>query len=220
MWTMRGFLLVRVLFVAVVVYAAALIGPIDGHPSINAGLGLVVALLIVVAEARLRDTSVTRLLGGLLGFGVGLMIAKAIGSALFWADTERLQSPVPARPHHRRAAVSRPGARRAAGRVARAGEVRVAVPRRAPAEAVSHSRHQRHHRRPRRRCRRDRVSRRHARRAAVRAEGAAIRRRFVRSAEAQPRPPRPRHPASHSEDGRRRGRHLGPRLSRKSRKST
>ena len=87
MMPMRGFLLVRLLFIAVVVYASALIGPIQGHPSMNAGLGLFVALLIVVAEAQLRDTSVTRLLGGLLGFGVGLFIAKAIGSALFWANT-------------------------------------------------------------------------------------------------------------------------------------
>jgi uncharacterized protein YacL len=87
MLAMRGFLLVRVLFIAVVVYASALIGPIEGHPAFNAGLGLFVALLIVVAETQLRDTSVTRLLGGLLGFGVGLMIAKAIGSALFWANT-------------------------------------------------------------------------------------------------------------------------------------
>jgi uncharacterized protein YacL len=87
MLPMRGFLLVRVLFTAVVVYASALIGPIQGHPAINAAVGLFVALLIVVAEAQLRDTSVTRLLGGLLGFGVGLFIAKAIGSALFWANT-------------------------------------------------------------------------------------------------------------------------------------
>ena len=57
------------------------------------------------------------------------------------------------------------------------------------------------------------LPRRHAGRAAVRAEGAAVRRRLVRSAEAQPRPARPRHPAAHPEDGRRRSRHLGHRLS-------
>jgi uncharacterized protein YacL len=46
-----------------------------------------VALTIVAAEARLRDAAVTNVLGGLLGFGIGLTIARALGSALFWADT-------------------------------------------------------------------------------------------------------------------------------------
>ena len=52
---------------------------------------MAVAGLIVAAEARLRDAAVTNLLGGLLGFGVGLTIAKAIGGALFWADTQSNQ---------------------------------------------------------------------------------------------------------------------------------
>jgi uncharacterized protein YacL len=84
---MHGYVLVRSLFVAAFVYAATLIRPIEGHWSINAALGLAVALLIVLAEARLRGAAVTSLLGGLIGFGIGLWIAKAIGSALFWADT-------------------------------------------------------------------------------------------------------------------------------------
>ena len=42
---------------------------------------------IVVAESRLRDAAVTNLFGGLLGFTVGLIIARTIGNALFWADT-------------------------------------------------------------------------------------------------------------------------------------
>ncbi|HWB15586.1 MAG TPA: PIN domain-containing protein [Vicinamibacterales bacterium] len=84
---MRGFLLVRAVFVIVVVYTAALIRPIDGPFVFSAALGLAVALGIVAAEARLRDAAVTNLLGGLLGFAVGLTIAKTIGTALFWADT-------------------------------------------------------------------------------------------------------------------------------------
>jgi len=84
---MPGFLIARGVFVAVVVYSAVLIRPIEGLAS-SIALGLGVGLLIVAAEARLRDTSVTSLLGGLLGFGVGLMIARTIGSSLFWANAE------------------------------------------------------------------------------------------------------------------------------------
>src|SRR5262245_32996606 len=84
---MHGFLLVRAVFAAVVVYSAVLIRPIEGHGYLSAGLGFAFATLIVLVEARLRDTAVTSLLGGLLGFGVGLAIASAIGQALFWADT-------------------------------------------------------------------------------------------------------------------------------------
>ena len=84
---MAGFLIVRSVFVAVVVYASMVIHPIDGAVIWNVFLGLAVALLIVATEARLRDAAVTSLLGGLLGLGVGLTIASAISRALFWANT-------------------------------------------------------------------------------------------------------------------------------------
>jgi len=61
--------------------------PLHGAALLSGLLGLGLAALIVLVEARLRDTAVTSLLGGLLGFGVGLAIASAIGQALFWADT-------------------------------------------------------------------------------------------------------------------------------------
>jgi uncharacterized protein YacL len=85
---MRGFVLIRAVFVAAVVYTAVLLEPVPGHWIINAAIGLVVAALIVLAESRMRDTAVTQLLGGLLGFGVMLMVAQAINNALFWADTD------------------------------------------------------------------------------------------------------------------------------------
>jgi uncharacterized protein YacL len=83
---MHGFLVVRLIFLAVVVYTSVLVRPIDGHVWLSGTLGFGIAMLIVVIETRLRDTAVTGLLGGLLGFGVGLAIASAIGKALFWAD--------------------------------------------------------------------------------------------------------------------------------------
>jgi uncharacterized protein YacL len=83
---MRGFLLVRVVFIVVVAYSATLIEPIVGPGWLNALLGAGVGLLIVVAESRLRDAAVPNLLGALLGFGIGLAIARSLGAALFWAD--------------------------------------------------------------------------------------------------------------------------------------
>jgi uncharacterized protein YacL len=84
---MRGFIVVRGLFVAAVVYAAVLIHPVDGPAWANAVLGAIVALTFVFAEARLHDAAATSVLGGLIGFSVGLATARAIGSSLFWANT-------------------------------------------------------------------------------------------------------------------------------------
>src|SRR5262245_31252203 len=84
---MKGFVLARALFVGTVVYSSTVIGPVDGHPVLSAILGLGVALLIVAAEARLKDAAVTSVLGGLLGFGVGLWLATTIVGALTWSNT-------------------------------------------------------------------------------------------------------------------------------------
>ena len=88
---MRGFVLVRGLFIGAVVYTAIHVQPVQAHYLINAGLGLAVALVIVAAESRMRDISVTQLLGGLIGFGVMLTVAQAINNALFWANTDDTQ---------------------------------------------------------------------------------------------------------------------------------
>jgi uncharacterized protein YacL len=84
---MSGFVLARAGFVGVVVYTATVIRPVDSLTG-SVALALGVSLLVVAAETRLRDASVTSVLGGLLGFGVGLLIARMIGSALDWTDTE------------------------------------------------------------------------------------------------------------------------------------
>jgi uncharacterized protein YacL len=84
---MRAYWLVRGLFVAVVVYSATLIRPADDHLFINASLGLAFGVVVVCAEVWLWDTKITSLLGALLGFGIGLMLARAITTGLFWANT-------------------------------------------------------------------------------------------------------------------------------------
>ena len=84
---MAWFALARVLFVASVAYAAAVLRPLPGDLVVNLIFAFVLAGLVVVFEARLRETAVTHLFGALLGGAVGLMIAKTIGAALFWANT-------------------------------------------------------------------------------------------------------------------------------------
>ena len=84
---MTGFVLARAIFVATLVYTSVLIVPIVEQPLASALLGLGVALVIVAAEARLRDAAVTSLLGGLIGFAIGLWLANTIVNALSWSNT-------------------------------------------------------------------------------------------------------------------------------------
>jgi uncharacterized protein YacL len=83
---MAWFALARVLFVAAVAYAAALLQPLPIGLPANIGFALVLAGLVVLFESRLRETSITRVLGALIGCAIGLAIARAIGSGLFWAN--------------------------------------------------------------------------------------------------------------------------------------
>lgn len=88
---MKGFHLARALFVLTVVYTAVGIMPVDGHLWASALLGLAVAVVIVAAEARLNDAAVPPVLGGLLGLGVGLWLARTIVLALAWSNTSNTQ---------------------------------------------------------------------------------------------------------------------------------
>ena len=83
---MAWFVLARVVFVAIVAYAAAVLHPLAFSLPVNVAFGLVLAGIVVLFEARLRETAVTRVLGALLGCAIGLLIARAITAGLFWAD--------------------------------------------------------------------------------------------------------------------------------------
>jgi len=83
---MAWFTLARVLFVAAVAYAAALLQPLAFGPIVNLIFGLLLAGLVVVFEARLHETEITRMLGSLVGCAIGLALARAVGSGLFWAN--------------------------------------------------------------------------------------------------------------------------------------
>jgi uncharacterized protein YacL len=84
---MAWFALARVLFVAAVGYSAHQLEPLGpGSAALNIIFGSVLGLLIVVLEARLKTTSVTHMIGALLGGAIGLLAAKTIGAALYWAN--------------------------------------------------------------------------------------------------------------------------------------
>jgi uncharacterized protein YacL len=84
---MAWFALGRVLFVAAVACAAALLRPLAtvGLPA-NVLLGLALGGLVLALERLLRQAAPSRMLGALIGFIGGLAIARGIEAGLFWAD--------------------------------------------------------------------------------------------------------------------------------------
>jgi uncharacterized protein YacL len=83
---MTWFVLARILIVAAVGYSAYQVQPLPGGEIVNILFGLVLGLAIVGLEMRLRDSSVTHMLGALLGGALGLGAAATIGQALYWAN--------------------------------------------------------------------------------------------------------------------------------------
>jgi len=83
---MAWFVLARALFVAAVGYSAFQLHPLAAGELPNVLFGFVLGVLIVVFEMRLKDTSVTHMVGALLGGAIGLAAAKTIGAAMYWAN--------------------------------------------------------------------------------------------------------------------------------------
>jgi len=83
---MAWFTLARVLFIAAVAYAAAILEPLPVGIPANVLFALGLAALVVLFESRLRDIPITRVLGALIGCAIGLGIAHGIVTGLFWAD--------------------------------------------------------------------------------------------------------------------------------------
>jgi uncharacterized protein YacL len=84
---MAWFLLARVLFLAAVTGAAIFLRPLDLPVMFNAGFGLLLGTLVVAFEWRMRDLSVTHMLGAVLGAALGLALARMFVAALFWTNT-------------------------------------------------------------------------------------------------------------------------------------
>jgi uncharacterized protein YacL len=83
---MAWFFLARALFIGAVAYTAAELRPLGDALTLNLAFGAVLAALVVVFEWRLRTTSVTHMLGAMIGGAIGLLLARIFGSALFWAN--------------------------------------------------------------------------------------------------------------------------------------
>src|SRR5262245_3151386 len=83
-WSTLG----RLIVVAAVATAAAILEPIPvGGLVINLAFSLLLGCVVVAVEMLLRQTSSSRLLGSLIGCGVGLGIARAIEVGLFWTNS-------------------------------------------------------------------------------------------------------------------------------------
>ena len=206
---MAWFIVARLLFTAAVVYSAFLLRPLGPPVGANLLFGLGLALLSVVFEWQLRNTAVTHMLGALHrrrrrpAAGQGHQRRAVLGRS------RRPARRLPSQLHPAGVPLPRAGDRRPQGRVARAGaaDQRCSAPP-GPSAITRFS------------TPRVIIDGRIADLCetgfidgtlvipAVRAEGTAARRRLVGLDEAQPRPPRPRHPAEDPEDVRRRGRHL------------
>ena len=84
---MVWFMLARGLFIAAVGYSAYQLQPVAGDWVVpNVAFGVVLGVLIVAIEIRLKDTSAIHILGALLGGAIGLGAASSIGAALYWAN--------------------------------------------------------------------------------------------------------------------------------------
>jgi uncharacterized protein YacL len=84
---MAWFVLARVLFLAAVTGAAMFLQPLEATARVNAGFGLALGALVIFFEWRVRDLSVTHMLGALLGGALGLALARMLVAALFWTNT-------------------------------------------------------------------------------------------------------------------------------------
>ena len=83
---MAWFIIARLLFVAAVAFSAYQLQPLSGGALPNLEFGSFMGALIVALEIRLKDISVTHMIGALLGGAIGLAAAKTIGGAMYWAN--------------------------------------------------------------------------------------------------------------------------------------
>jgi uncharacterized protein YacL len=83
---MAWFVLARVLFAFALAYAAASMRPLPLGLAANAVFGFGLAVLIALCEAKLREAAITRVLGAILGCGIGVLVARALAAGLIRAS--------------------------------------------------------------------------------------------------------------------------------------
>jgi uncharacterized protein YacL len=77
----------RIVFVTAVLYCAFLLRPLGGALWTNIVFGLAISTVFIYLEQRLRETSLSNVIGAIAGGAAGLLAARMIGAALFWANT-------------------------------------------------------------------------------------------------------------------------------------
>src|SRR5687767_5186744 len=82
--------LARVAFVAVIAYCAMVVSPLAAGAVPNIAFGVAIAGLVIFVEDRLRHTPLANVIGALIGGTVGLLLARLIGDAHFWANAANL----------------------------------------------------------------------------------------------------------------------------------
>jgi uncharacterized protein YacL len=84
---MAWFLLARAFIIAAIAYSGAVLRPLPLGIFSNVAFALLLAIVVVAFEQRLRDSPPTRIIGAIFGGIVGLAIARGIESGLFWANS-------------------------------------------------------------------------------------------------------------------------------------
>lgn len=85
---MRWSVVARLSFVLGIAYCAYRLRPLGGGPLPNLALAVVISGLIIYVEDRLRHTALSNVVGALLGGAAGLLVARVLGAALFWAGAD------------------------------------------------------------------------------------------------------------------------------------
>jgi len=85
---MTWFAVGRILIVAGVCYAAAVLQPLPYGIAANLGFAALLSGLVIFLESQLTTAAPTRVLGALIGMVIGLGIARGIEAGLFWTDSQ------------------------------------------------------------------------------------------------------------------------------------
>src|SRR5262245_33324855 len=80
--SMGDLLFIRLLFVAVLAFAAYFLHPFNAEGPIAAGIGVITAVAVVIFEIRIRKISMTRLIGAAFGSVLGILGAYLISLVL------------------------------------------------------------------------------------------------------------------------------------------
>ncbi len=87
---MRWGAIARVAFVAVIAYSAVMVHPLGDALLPNIVFGIAISGVVIFLEDRLRHTALSNVVGALAGGTVGLLLARLIGDAHFWANADNL----------------------------------------------------------------------------------------------------------------------------------